>query len=39
MEEMERAYYGAAYVYHKYRRDAIALDAAITLREACNGGR
>jgi hypothetical protein len=31
------AYIDTAELYHGYRRDAIALDAAITAREVCDG--
>ena len=35
MGALEVAYIGAAEQYHKSRRDAIALDAAIEAREGC----
>lgn len=38
MGALVTAYVDAAEVYHGYRRDAIALDAAITAREVCDGG-
>jgi len=39
MGALVAAYIDVAEIYHGYRRDAIALDLAITAREACNGGR
>lgn len=39
MGALVTAYIDVAEIYHGYRRDAIALDLAITAREACNGGK
>jgi len=38
MGAVVRAYVSAAEIYHKVRRDWIALDAAITAREGCYAG-
>ncbi|AEI76712.1 hypothetical protein CNE_1c13630 [Cupriavidus necator N-1] len=35
MGALVRAYLGSAEQYHKARRDAVALDAAIEAREGC----
>lgn len=37
MGALVKAYIDVAEIYHRYRRDAIALDTAITAREVCGG--
>jgi len=39
MGALVTAYIDVAEIYHGYRKDAIALDHAITAREACDGGK
>jgi hypothetical protein len=39
MGALVTAYIDVAEIYHSYRKDAIALDTAITNREACDAGK